>query len=506
LTTDPPDETQTFAALQARLAPLFRDVFPDRLAQRTVVVLPSLSLDSDVLAKVTAAHHYEERMLGMLMLLRLPRTRVIYLTSAPIPEPVVDYYLQLLPGVPASHARARLTLISCHDRSATPLTQKILDRPRLIAALQHAIGDPALAHLSAFAVTPLERKLAVRLGVPIYGCDPALAHLGSKSGGRALMREAGVDIPDGEENLRDVADIAQALTALKRRQPQLKRALVKINEGFSGDGNAVFGFHGAPERSDLGPWAKARLPHMKFEAAGMTYDAFAAKARDMGAVVEAFVEGEEKTSPSAQFRIDPLGRATPISTHDQVLGGPNGGVFLGARFPADAAYRLDIQADGERIAQKLAEAGALGRFGVDFVCVREGDAWRRYAIEINLRKGGTTHPFLMLEFLTGGRYDAATGLFHTPSGHARYYTASDNLQSERYRGLTPADLVDIAVEQELHYDGASQEGVVFHLIGALSEFGKLGLVCVGASPERAEALYRRAVEILDGAQDQPNAG
>ena len=79
-------------------------------------------------------------------------------------------------------------------------------------------------------------------------------------------------------------------------------------------------------------------------------------------------------------------------------------------------------------------------------------------------------------------------------------TASDNLTSERYRGLTPGDLVDIAVEQELHYDGASQEGVVFHLIGALSEYGKLGLVCVGASPERAEALYRRTVEILDGAQ------
>jgi len=297
LTTAPPDELQTFAALQARLAPLFRDVFPDRLAQRTVVVLPSLSLDSDVLARVTAAHHYEERMLGMLMLLRLPRTRVIYLTSAPIPDPVIDYYLQLLPGVPVSHARARLTLLSCHDRGPKPLTEKILERPRLVVKLQRAIGDTALAHLSAYSVTPLERSLAVRLGVPIYGCDPALAHLGSKSGGRALMREAGVEIPDGEENLRDAADITQALVALKRRQPSLKRALVKINEGFSGDGNAVFGFHGAPGRSDLGAWAKARLPHMKFEAEGMTFEAFAAKARDMGAVVEAFVEGE-KTSPS----------------------------------------------------------------------------------------------------------------------------------------------------------------------------------------------------------------
>jgi hypothetical protein len=498
-TSSPGDEAAAFAALQARLPGLYRDVFPDRLAPRTIIVLPSLTLDPDVLAKIVGAHHYEERMLGMLTLLRLPRTRVIYLTSQPISETVVDYYLQLLRGVPTSHARARLRLLSCHDGGPKALTQKILDRPRLIATLREAIGDVGAAHISAFLVTPLERRLAVQLGVPIYGCDPELGHLGSKSGGRALLREVGVAIPDGEENLPDEPAIAEALAALKRRQPRLQRAMVKLNEGFSGDGNAMFVFDGAPEGSGLSAWTRDHLPAMKFEAPGMTWDVFAEKARSMGAVVEAFLEGE-KRSPSAQFRIDPLGVASPISTHDQVLGGPHGGVFLGCRFPADAAYRLDIQADAERVAETLAERGALGRFGVDFVCVREGGGWRRYAIEINLRKGGTTHPFLMLEYLTGGTYDGQTGLFHTPLGHARYYVASDNLQSERYRGLTPADLVDIVVERELHYDGATQEGVVFHLIGALSEFGKLGLVCVGASAERAEALYQRAVEALDGAQ------
>jgi hypothetical protein len=35
------------------------------------------------------------------------------------------------------------------------------------------------------------------------------------------------------------------------------------------------------------------------------------------------------------------------------------------------------------------------------------------------------------------------------------------------------------------------------LIGALSEFGKLGVVCIGQTPERADTLYRRTVEVLD---------
>jgi hypothetical protein len=39
--------------------------------------------------------------------------------------------------------------------------------------------------------------------------------------------------------------------------------------------------------------------------------------------------------------------------------------------------------------------------------------------------------------------------------------------------------------------------VVFHLIGALSEFGKLGMVCVGPTLERARELFRATVAVLD---------
>ncbi|WP_158258584.1 peptide ligase PGM1-related protein [Rhodopila globiformis] len=495
------EECLIFKHLQAKLPVQFRTVFPDRTAPRTVVVVPSLSIDQDVIAKIAGAHHYEERMLGMLMLLRLPRTRLIYLTSQPIPEAIIDYYLHLLQGVPAQHARNRLTLLSCFDGSPRPLTAKLLERPRLMARLRDAIGDPAAAHIAAYVVSGLERSLAVRLGIPIYGCDPALQKFGSKSGGRQIMREAGVPMPDGIEDLTDETGIAAGLAALKSRDPGLRRAVVKLNDGFSGEGNALFRFDGAPTGSALDAWIAARLPQLAFEARGMTWDTYLGKAREMGAIVEAFVAGEEKRSPSVQFRIDPFGEIEYVSTHDQVLGGPGGQVYLGCAFPADEAYRLAIQTEGAKVARLLAGRGVLGRFGVDFVSVREGNVWRNYGIEINLRKGGTTHPFLMLQFLTGGRYDPASGLFRTPPGQPRFYYASDNLESPRYRGLTPADLVDIAVLNGLHYDGTTQEGVVFHLIGALSEFGKLGVVCVGSSPDRALALYRRTVDILDREQD-----
>ena len=56
------NERGRFAELQQRLGPLYRRVFADRLAPRTVVVVPSLSLDADIIAKVQGVAHYEERL------------------------------------------------------------------------------------------------------------------------------------------------------------------------------------------------------------------------------------------------------------------------------------------------------------------------------------------------------------------------------------------------------------------------------------------------------------
>ena len=146
----------------------------------------------------------------------------------------------------------------------------------------------------------------------------------------------------------------------------------------------------------------------------------------------------------------------------------------------------------------LADKGAMGRFAIDFISVKQDDGtWKHFAIEINLRKGGTTHPLLMLQFLTDGKYNPLTGEYLTASGNKRFYFASDNVISEKYIGLTPDDLIDLSIYHNLMYDGAAQQGVMFNLVGALSEFGKLGLVCVGSTPENAKAYYDRTLEILD---------
>ena len=149
----------------------------------------------------------------------------------------------------------------------------------------------------------------------------------------------------------------------------------------------------------------------------------------------------------------------------------------------------------------MATKGAIERYSVDFVVVQDSQnkQWDIQAIEINLRKGGTTHPFMTLRLLTNGYFDYDTGRFLSQQNQEKYYIATDNLQKEQYKGLLPDDLMDIIAQERLHFDSSSRTGTVFHLMGALSEFGKLGLTSIGNSLEEAQEIYDRVETVLDKA-------
>ncbi|MEO6167074.1 MAG: peptide ligase PGM1-related protein [Chitinophagales bacterium] len=494
------EERAAFKDLQQGFNRQFEKVFPDKLAPRTVVILPSLTLDQDILSKVKGAVHYEERMLCLLMLLRMPLTKVIYLSSVPISETIIDYYLHLLPGITGVHARKRLTMISCYDGSVKSLTQKILERPRLIENLRQLISDKDSAHLTCYNITNLEKTLAVQLGIPLFGTDPDKAYEGTKSGGRKTFRDAKVNLPGGFEDMDSKESVIKALASLKREDPALRKAVVKLNDGFSGDGNAIYRYSADLKiDKDLEQQiTKTFSAKFKTIASDVSEQLFFEKMPEMGGIVEVFLEGEIKMSPSVQCVISPTRQIEIVSTHDQLLGGDDGQIFLGAIFPASDMYSATLAVEGKKIAQVLADKGAMGRFAIDFISVKQDDGnWKHFAIEINLRKGGTTHPLLMLQFLTDGKYNPLNGEYLTASGNKRFYFASDNVTSEKYIGLTPDDLIDLSIYHNLMYDGAAQQGVMFHLVGALSEFGKLGLVCVGSTPEIAKSFYDRTIEILD---------
>jgi PGM1 C-terminal domain len=487
-----------FDQLQARMAGVWADMRLNH-DDESVVVVPSITLDRTESGTGTLMQAYEERFLFLLILLREPRLRLVYVTSMPIAPEVVEYYLALLPAVIPSHARARLSLIAVNDAAPIPLSEKLLARPRLLQRIAALIPNRMRSHLIPYNTTELERDVAISLGIPMYGADPRLAPLGSKSGCRRLFAEVGVPHPLGAENLHTLDDLAGALLAMRAERPAMDSAIVKLNEGVSGEGNAVVRLNGLPAPGAPGERDEVleRLRKLELESGQLSFDTYLAKFADNGGIVEERIVGVELQSPSVQLRVLPGGAVEMLSTHDQLLGGASGQSYLGCTFPAAPAYARLISDHAATIGRRLAAEGALGRFAIDFVVVKDDAGnWTPYAIELNLRKGGTTHPFLTLQFLTDGRYDARTALFVTPGGQEKHLVATDHLESELLTGLMPADLFDIVARHGLHFDQSRQVGVVFHMISCLTEKGRLGLTAVGDSPADADRRYRDASRIV----------
>jgi hypothetical protein len=485
---------RAFEALQAKLPRIWGAKHEASSEPYTIVVVPSVSLER-ALSKLKGVLHYEERLLILLMLLRRPRNRVIYVTSQPILPSIVDYYLNLLPGVIPSEARQRLVLVSPHDASVCPLTEKLLERPRLLARLRTLIGDPERAYLLPFITTDLERELAVRLGIPVYGPDPKFLSLGTKSGGRKLFAEEGIPHPLGYENVRSIPQAAACIARMREERPGIDEVLVKTNAGVSGVGNVALSLSGLASSGD--PDERPEIQRRLREALGRSLDSYRAELADDGGVVEERIGGET-ASPSVQFRITPSGEVQMLSTHDQLLEGEAGQTYVGCRFPASPEYAVAITKEAEKVARRLAREGVIGRAAVDFVVARSPDgAWQPYAIEINLRRGGTTHPFLTLQFLTDGRYLPEEGIFVTPTGSHKFFVANDQVESLLYRGLTPEDLFELAVRERIHFHHADQTGVVFHMMSALPEFGRTGVTAVGHTAVEADAIYHRTLSLIE---------
>src|ERR1700760_2479977 len=78
--------------------------------QQSVVVVPSRTIEKfhEPAAETQA---YEERLLCLLLMLRDPKIRFVVVPSTRVAEPIVDYYLSLLPAAIVPDARERLTML-----------------------------------------------------------------------------------------------------------------------------------------------------------------------------------------------------------------------------------------------------------------------------------------------------------------------------------------------------------------------------------------------------------
>ena len=185
-----------------------------------------------------------------------------------------------------------------------------------------------------------------------------------------------------------------------------------------------------------------------------------------------------------------------LATHEQRLGGPDQQVYLGCSCPAEADYAPLLARLTVATGNQLAERGARGRFAVDFVASSGDGGWAVHGVEINLRKGGTTHTLGLTRLLTTSEYDAAAGVLRTEDDQHVHYAATDNLVDEGWRSRTPADVHAALAEAGLGYDPTVASASCRTCSTAFRVDGRMGYTAIAGSAAEVAELESRVERAL----------
>jgi hypothetical protein len=129
--------------------------------------------------------------------------------------------------------------------------------------------------MSCFISSNLERDLAIQLGIPIFATDPALNFWGTKAGSREAFELAGIPIPLGTALYKSPHELAMAIAQLyKDKEYSVRRYVVKLNVGFSGEGNAILPTDSFDKENLVDSIMHAFENHLQFEAPSINWVTF----------------------------------------------------------------------------------------------------------------------------------------------------------------------------------------------------------------------------------------
>lgn len=482
----------------------------DYEGERTIVVIPGLNDSPARLKQIPQLHKHEERFLFFLFLLKYKKTKLIYITSKKLTTSLVNYYLEMIFKAEDEKREAlnRLFLINLDNPKSISLAQKILESPKTIVKIKKLIDNPKNAHLRCYNSTGFEERLSLKLGIPLYAARERTKIYGTKSAAKAIFRKAEIATIPGINNLKKIKNLANAIAKLAVSYPKCHKILIKLEDKSAGAGNKVFNWTKFIKNVDTEQTTSLEkiteiiyeefLKYLRQKQGKLSK--YLREYKESGGMVELYLETEKQSSPSVQLRATPTGKLKTLSTHEQILSGEKGR-YIGCAFPAKKVYRSFIIGQAKKIGRLLVKKGVVGRFAIDFLVLEQPirEIRRRvYPIEINIRKGGTTHPYELTTLVTNAVYNEENGLLYAGKKPI-FYFASDNIKDEGYKKLKSEDLIEIVKKTNLNYDPKTKKGIILHLLGTVEKLGRVGITCIGHSRRQAREFYEKFILALNKA-------
>ena len=386
------DRTDTaFDALQGRLGHALDLSQPGRDDEHVMVALPSFSLGESLLShygdRIPALEH--RYLLAMLVLNRIACDLVLVVVPGARRPRCSTTTSRSSAEERRASARARLHVLEVPDPSHRSIAEKLLDRPDLIDELRRADRRTAGVHRAVERHRPRggggagAGRADQRLGAA------AVAARASRAPVAGCSRRPGVPVAAGCEDVRTIDDVLAAVAAVRAARPARRR----------GGDQARRQRRGRRQPGDRPAHPRRPARHGSRRCPSGTSTTW-----PTARVVEELITGTRFTTPSVQIDVLPDqpgrgarhpragdGRRRRPGVHGLPL--PRRPGLRRRSWPGTAGRSASAW---PRTACSAGRASTSRRRGT------RAARWHLHALEVNLRKGGTTHPYAVLRNIAPG--------------------------------------------------------------------------------------------------------
>ncbi len=465
---------------------IFGDISNIKSNMRCKILLYSINYSEGLLRELPYAYYFPERSLCYLSELRDPNKCIILIAPKIVDRYILEYHFQFLYALSKDKIQSainRLIQICPDSESYIPLIDFVMNNEEVVNFLKSAIEKSTFTELINFAPCKKIDKLGKKLNISVEENSEELALCwGSKSGSKKIFIESNIPTAKGTYKIaKSEIDIQKNAWEIIDNNPDLKRLIIKLNDGKWGDGlgNAIICIEKLKKTLSFSHSIEVLL---------QPWSNLVNEILIGGAIIEEYLE-DVICSPSAQGFIHDDGKVSVLSNQEQIL---VKGQYLGCIFPTLTEYVATIYKYIYRIGETLYKKGVFGSFGVDFVGLKDGTL---YATEINIRKLGTSHAISYVESVLNSRVNS-DGLIKNKFDESIYYVHRRFYKPDLLKYLTLDSLLETLKENNIIYDHASQTGTILNIISAIATCGYIEITSISNNRDDAIKIDKKAQESL----------
>ncbi|XP_014865670.1 PREDICTED: IQ domain-containing protein H isoform X1 [Poecilia mexicana] len=382
-------------------------------------------------------------------------------------------------------------------------------------------------------------EVADELRVPILGPEPAVSQLhGTKSGGRRIFSEAGLEIPPGKGDVYALNQLYETLAELIAQNIHIQRWLFKINVQRGGRDAAYCDvchlrcYSWALQRyqyfgSDLwhSTWVQetVMMKYLEEIPEWLIYYTILAKSSRFqswseflkiflrqGGVVEAYPPSENVTYVTVDMLLEPNGEVTILSWGDQLHGCCHLDI-VGSIIPKTSVHLETLHSICMRVAHACKQNYIIGYVSVGLATFVDHSTMKQKIWGIDLDIGFSDHLAMtqMLLMATGGTLNWRTGCFEVPvkekcSEHegaakrlvdSRYAVVGIRLFHSNLSMLYHSIFLNICKWNCIEFNKKENQGTVFALYDSYDRC-TIGMIAVSEDLQGALVTFAQNLSVI----------